>query len=65
MKQRFFICPKCGNIVAFVKNSGAPVSCCGGEMQELLPGTTEAATEKHIPVFTVDGNTVTARSRTR
>lgn len=59
MKQRFFICPKCGNIVAFVKNSGAPVSCCGGEMQELLPGTTEAATEKHIPVFTVDGNTVT------
>lgn len=59
MKQRFFICPKCGNIIAFVKNSGAPVSCCGGEMRELLPGTTEAATEKHIPVFTVDGNTVT------
>ena len=59
MKQRFFICPKCGNIIAFVKSSGAPVSCCGGEMRELLPGTTEAATEKHIPVFTVDGNTVT------
>lgn len=59
MKQRFFICPKCGNIVAFVKSSGAPVSCCGGEMRELLPGTTEAAAEKHIPVFTVDGNTVT------
>ena len=59
MKQRFFICPKCGNILAFVETSGAPVSCCGGEMRELLPGTTEAATEKHIPVFTVDGNTVT------
>ena len=59
MKQRFFTCPKCGNIIAFVNHSGAPVSCCGAPMQELLPGTTEAAAEKHIPVFSVEGHTVT------
>ena len=59
MKQQFFIFPHCGNIVAFVHRSGAPVSCCGEPMRELIPGTTEAAAEKHIPVYTVEGNTVT------
>ena len=27
-------------------------------MQELIPGTTEASGEKHIPVYEVSGNTV-------
>ena len=27
-------------------------------MQELIPGTTEASGEKHIPVYQVEGNTV-------
>ena len=57
--QRFFICRHCGNIVAMVKASGVPVVCCGENMQELVPNTTEAATEKHIPVIEVNGNTVT------
>ena len=26
--------------------------------QEIIPGTTEAATEKHIPVYTVENNIV-------
>ena len=25
--------------------------CCGAAMEELTPGTTDAATEKHIPVY--------------
>lgn len=59
MKQRFFTCPHCGNIIAFVQHSGAPVSCCGEPMRELIPGSTDAAAEKHVPVYTVEGNTVT------
>ena len=43
MEQKFFICEHCGNIVAFVKNSGVPVVCCGEKMKELIPGTTDAA----------------------
>ena len=27
-------------------------------MQEIIPGSTDAALEKHVPVFTVEGNTV-------
>lgn len=59
MEQKFYICKNCGNIVAYVNNVGVPVFCCGKKMEELVPGTTEASTEKHIPVIEVEGNMVT------
>lgn len=59
IKQKFLICKHCGNIVAYVKESGVPVVCCGEEMTELIPGTTDASKEKHVPVISVDGNIVT------
>ncbi len=59
MEQKFFKCAHCGNIVGSVKNSGVPVFCCGQKMQEIIAGTTEASREKHIPVFTVEGDIVT------
>lgn len=59
MEQKFYICETCGNIVAYVKNSGVPVFCCGKKMQEIIPGTSDASTEKHVPVIVVDGNKVT------
>ena len=58
MKQQFFICKHCGNIIAYVKDSGVRVSCCGEEMKELIPGTTDAAREKHVPVYSVENGTV-------
>ena len=58
MKQNFFICNHCGNIVAFVRNNGVPVVCCGEKMHELIPCTTDAAAEKHVPVYTVTDGTV-------
>ncbi len=58
MKQRFFICKHCGNILAMVKDKGMPVLCCGEIMSEIIPGSTDASTEKHIPVFTIDKNKV-------
>jgi len=59
MEQKFFICEHCGNIIAMVKNSGVPVMCCGQKMTELIPGTTDASQEKHVPVWKVEGNLVT------
>ena len=32
--------------------------CCGQKMTELIPGTSDGAHEKHVPVFTVEGNQV-------
>ncbi len=60
MKEpKFFICKHCGNLVTFIKESGAPLTCCGEAMTEIEPNTVDAATEKHVPVVTLDGNTVT------
>ncbi len=58
MEQRFFICEHCGNIVAMVKDKGVPVMCCGQKMTELIPNTTDAAGEKHIPVYMVQDGKV-------
>ena len=58
MEQKFFICEHCGNIIAFVNNSGVPVVCCGEKMKEIIPGTTDAAVEKHIPVYRVEDGKV-------
>ena len=49
--MKFYVCAHCGNIIAFVRNTGVPVMCCGEKMQEIVPNTTEAATEKHLPVW--------------
>ena len=58
MEQKFYLCQHCGNIIAKVKDSGVPVVCCGEKMTELVPGAVDAAPEKHVPVYTVEGNTV-------
>ena len=57
--MKFYRCNRCGNIIAFVESSGVPVMCCGQKMEEIVPNTTDAANEKHVPVVTVDGNKVT------
>ena len=56
MAVKFYRCPHCGNIIIKVVDKGVPVMCCGQKMTEIVPGTTEAATEKHIPVFEIKDN---------
>ena len=56
--MKFYVCKHCGNIIAFVKESGVPVVCCGEEMSELVPNTTDAAVEKHVPVVKQEGDRV-------
>ena len=58
MDRKFYKCSKCGQMVAAVKKTGCDVFCCGEPMQELIPGTTDASVEKHVPVFEVKDNMV-------
>lgn len=48
--MKFLKCMHCGNIVAFVEEKSGTVTCCGDPMKELIPNTTDAAKEKHVPV---------------
>ena len=56
--KRFFICEHCGNLIGMVHDAGVPVMCCGQKMTELIPNTTDAANEKHVPEVEVDGDLV-------
>nr|AHF23665.1 superoxide reductase [uncultured bacterium Contig1532b] len=59
MAVRFYRCSHCGNIIIKVVDKKVPVVCCGEKMEELVPSSTDAAVEKHVPVISVDGNIVT------
>ena len=55
-EAKFYRCNHCGNIVAVVRDGGVTPSCCGEPMELLVAGSTDAATEKHVPVVAQDGN---------
>jgi len=57
-KAKFNICKHCGNLVTFLNESGAPLVCCGDKMTHLEPNTVDAATEKHVPVVSVEGTKI-------
>ena len=56
--MKFYICRHCGNIVTKLTSSKVPLYCCGQPMELLEAGVTDAATEKHVPVVSVEGNLV-------
>ena len=55
----FYRCEHCGNIIAYINDSGVRAQCCGEEMRPIEPNTTDAAGEKHVPVVEQNGTTVT------
>lgn len=57
----FYYCAHCGNMVNMLRDTGVPMKCCGENMIELVANTTDASQEKHVPVVTVSGDTVTVQ----
>ncbi len=58
MALTFYKCAHCGNIAVKPFDSGVDLVCCGEVMEKIVPNTTDAAVEKHVPAVTVDGNNV-------
>lgn len=56
--MKFYRCKKCGKAVAVLGESGEDMFCRNAEIEELIPNTTDAAGEKHVPVITKDGSKV-------
>ena len=59
--MKLYKCMHCGNVVEKVLDKGVPVVCCGEPMVELVANTTDAATEKHVPVLSIEGDVLTAK----
>jgi len=54
----FYRCELCGNMVALIKKGGGTLVCCGQNMTKLEANSTDAATEKHVPVITKEGGKI-------
>lgn len=57
--MKFYYCKHCKNIITFVKEVNPNIVCCNEKMVELVPGSVDAAHEKHIPVVDINENKVT------
>lgn len=56
MEKMFYRCSMCGNIVELVIKGGGQLTCCGQPMVLLEANTVDAAVEKHVPSFKLDGD---------
>jgi superoxide reductase len=50
MNVRFYKCAHCGKIIFLYDKSEIPTVCCGEAMTELVPSTSGAQKELHLPV---------------
>ena len=57
--MKFYYCKHCKNIITFVKEVNPNIVCCNEKMVELVPGSVDAAHEKHIPVGDINEIKVT------
>ena len=48
--MKIWRCNICGNLMMVLDDSGVMPVCCGEQMEELEPGTSDGAVEKHVPV---------------
>ena len=59
--MKFYKCQKCPNMIAYLEKAVCNARCCGEEMLELVPNTSDGAGEKHVPVLERAGQTVTVK----
>lgn len=58
---KFYRCNHCGNVFATVKDGSVTPSCCGEPMELLEAGTSDGASEKHVPVVSREDGKLVVR----
>lgn len=56
--MKVYKCNVCGNVVEMMVEGGGTLVCCDEEMELLTAKETDEGNEKHLPVITIEGNTV-------
>lgn len=61
MNRNFYRCARCGSLLTTIENANTVPVCCGESMTRLTANTTDAAHEKHVPVYEIAGGAVRVR----
>jgi superoxide reductase len=56
--REMYRCGRCGQLVGIAVAGGGQLVCCGEPMKMLVANTTDAATEKHVPVVVDKGDSI-------
>lgn len=54
-------CKSCHSLVKILKDckcDNCGIQCCGAQMIELKPNSTDASFEKHVPTYEISGNEI-------
>ncbi len=54
--MKFYKCTVCKKVITILNETGTDTVCCSKDMIELIPGTSDASSEKHVPVIETNGN---------
>ena len=60
-RLEIYKCEICGNIVEVTHSGAGALICCGKNMDRMTENTTDAATEKHVPVIVLTDDSVTVK----
>lgn len=59
--MQLYKCKKCGNIIELLEGQNGNLMCCGEALEELVPNTVDAASEKHVPFCQIEEDSVFVR----
>lgn len=54
-------CYNCGEIIKVLesgKNENCQIECCGKKMKDITPNSVDAAVEKHVPTYEINGDKI-------
>ena len=51
-------CLQCGETVEILTGECRSLTCCGQDMVEVTANSVDAAVEKHVPVYTIEGDLI-------
>ena len=60
MSKNFIVkkCKNCGAVVKVIGETDFEIQCCGEKMVSLVPNSVDAAIEKHVPTYEVEGEKI-------
>ena len=62
MKEvKYYRCPICGNVIEVVNGNVNMVKCCGQTPVLMEANTVDAAVEKHVPIYEIEGEEIIVR----